>query len=240
VTDPGSGNESASSFVWLDTSTSDSEGCDFTDNEVSSYSTSALCIASGFEYSGMTNGQLLVEHWFFNGEKIAEYSYAWEWDETGLFGTYLPNGGDPMPAGSYYVELYAGDSLTFMGKSGQVTVEGDGGTTQPQTPVSGNTITVYGVVTDESTGKPINEAYVFVLTPGTTYDEWANTNYADKYIVSYLQTGANGSYRITDIPRDTEFTLVFSAQGYYDASLDNAVATDSDPDTLELNVGLTK
>lgn len=240
VTDPGSGNERATDFVWLDTSTSNNEGCDFTDNTVNSYDESALCIAAGFEFSGMTNGQLVVENWFLDDEQVAEYSYAWEWDESGLFGTYLPNDGEPMPAGTYYVELYAGDALNLMGKSSEVVVEGDGSTAQPQTPASGDTVTVYGMVYDESTGKPINDAYVFVLTPGTTYDEWAAENYADKYIVSYVQTGADGQYKITDIPRGVEFTLVFSAQGYYDVSLDNAKASDTEPEMNELNIGLTK
>jgi serine protease Do len=240
VTESGSGSESATNFVWLDTSTSSSEGCDFTDTEVNSYSTSALCIATGFEYSGMTNGELLVEHWFKDGEKVAEYSYAWEWDESGLFGTYLPNDGNPMPSGSYKVELYAGDALTLMGTSSEVTVEGGGGTTQPQIPTSGNTITVYGQVYDASTNKGINGAYVFVLTPGITYDQWANENFADQYISAYLQTGSDGKYTITDIPRNTEFTLVYSAQGYYDSFADNQIAGDNDPAEFELNVGLTK
>jgi serine protease Do len=241
VTSSGSGNENATNFTWLDTSTSSPEGCDFTDNTVDSYSESALCIAAGFEFSGMTNGQLLVEHWYLNGEQVAEYSYAWEWDESGLFGTYLPNEGSPMPAGSYYVELLAGDSLTLMGTSSEVVV-GEGGTAQPQpqAPSSGNSVTVYGQIYDEATGKPIKDAYVFVLTSGTTYDEWASENYADQYIVTYLQTGADGNYTITDIPRNVEFTLVFAAEGYYDVSLDNAIADDSEPAETELNIGLNK
>jgi S1-C subfamily serine protease len=240
VTNPGSGSENASGFVWLDTSSATTQECDWSGDTVNSYPSGSLCIAAGFEYSGMTNGQLLVEYWYLDGEKVAEYSYAWEWNESGLFGTYLPNGGDPMPAGNYKVELYAGDNLTFMGSSSEVSVAG-GGTSQPTQPSSSTgTVTVYGVVSDEATGKPINNAYVFVLTPGITYAQWANENYPDKYISTYLQTGSNGTYKITGIPRNTEFTLVFAAQGYYDAYLDNAIAKDSDPDNLELNVGLTK
>jgi S1-C subfamily serine protease len=239
VSDPGSGNESATDFVWLDTSSATTQECDWSNDIVNSYGDNSLCIATAFEYAGMTNGQLLVEYWYLDGEKVAEYSYAWEWDESGLLATYLPNGGDPMPGGNYKVELYAGDNLTFMGVSPEVTVSGDG-TSTPSQPSSGNTVSVYGVVYDDATGNPIKDAYVFVLTPGVTYDEWAKENYADKYISTYLQTGSDGKYKITGIPRNTEFTIVFSAQGYYDASLDNAVATDSDPDNLELNVGLTK
>ncbi len=241
VSAPGSGNESASDFVWLDTSSATSQECDWSNDIVNAYPSDALCIAAGFEYSGMTNGQLLVEYWYLNGEKVAEYSYAWEWDESGLFGTYLPNNGDPMPAGNYKVELYAGDNLTFMGASPEVEVSGEGGTSQPSQPSSSDdTVSVYGIVYDEATGKPINGAFVFVLTPGVTYEQWSNENYADQYISAYLQTGSNGAYQITGIPRNTEFTLVFSAQGYYDAYLDNAIATDNDPAEFELNVGLTK
>lgn len=241
VSAPGSGNESASDFVWLDTSSATSQECDWSNDIVNAYPSDALCIAAGFEYSGMTNGQLLVEYWYLNGEKVAEYSYAWEWDESGLFGTYLPNGGDPMPAGNYKVELYAGDNLTFMGASPEVEVSGEGGTSQPSQPSSSDdTVSVYGIVYDEATGKPINGAFVFVLTPGVTYEQWSNENYADQYISAYLQTGSNGGYQITGIPRNTEFTLVFTAQGYYDAYLDNAIATDNDPAEFELNVGLTK
>ncbi|MEN9562964.1 MAG: hypothetical protein RIR73_1208, partial [Chloroflexota bacterium] len=63
VSAPGSGNESATNFVWLDTSASSvQDGCDFSDSTVNSYGESVLCIAAGFDYSGMTDGQLMVEH----------------------------------------------------------------------------------------------------------------------------------------------------------------------------------
>lgn len=245
VSNPGGGNESATGFVWLDTSPSTAQKCKWSDNTVNSYENSAWCVAAGFEFSGMTNGELLVEHWFLNGEKAVEYSYAWEWDESGLFGTYLNNEGKPMPAGIYKVELFAGDTQKPIGTSSEVTVGGGGGSQpqqpqQPQQPSSGDTITVYGVVYDAATNNPISGAYVFVLTPGTTYDQWAATNYSDKYIVTYLQTTENGNYKITGIPRNTQFTLVFSAQGYYDSYADNLIAGANDPESNELNVGLGK
>lgn len=241
VSAPGSGSESAANFVWLDTSASSAQdGCQFNDSTINSYGESVLCIAAGFEYSGMTDGQLLVEHWFLNDKQVAEYSYAWEWGESGLFGTFLPNDGDPMPAGEYRLELFAGDALTPMGNSTQVAVAG-GGTTQPQQPASSeDTITVYGLVYDASTNNPISGAYVFVLTPGTTYDEWSTANFSDEYVNTYIETNSTGSYTITDIPRNTEFTLVFAAQGYYDSFADNLTAGPNDPDQNEINVGLSK
>ncbi|KXK11004.1 MAG: 2-alkenal reductase [Chloroflexi bacterium OLB14] len=245
ITNPGSGSESASNFVWVDTSntTSSSEQCNYGDADkiVDAYAEDTLCIATVFEYSGMTNGEQFVEYWYLDGKQIDQYSYAWEWDESGLFVTYLPNGGNPMPAGTYTLEVYAGDNQTLIGTSSKVQVSGEGGSFQTNpAPEDADTISVYGVVYDDATQKPINDAYVFVLTPGTTYDEWAAENYADKYVVTYLQTGNDGTYRITGIPRNTEFTLVFSAQGYYDSSLDNATASDNDPAEFELNVGLSQ
>ncbi|MBL8064174.1 MAG: trypsin-like peptidase domain-containing protein [Anaerolineales bacterium] len=243
VSQPGSGNEATANFVWLDTSTSSSQKCDWSDTAVNSYTDSALCIAAGFEYSGMTDGELLVEHWYLNNEKVGEYSYAWEWGETGLFGTYLPNEGNPMPAGDYRLELFAGDGLKPIGSSSNVTVGSGGGNsggTGTQEEPASDTILVFGQVYDASTNKPIVGAYVFVLTPGTTYDEWANANYAESYINTYLQTDAEGYYTITGIPRNTEFTLVYSSQGYYDSYADNLIAGPDDLPLIELNVGLSK
>jgi serine protease Do len=239
ASEPGSGNETAKDFVWLDTSGS-TQKCQWNNNIVNSYPGSALCIAAGFEYSGMTKGQLVAENWFLNGKKVTEYSYAWEWDESGLFAAYLPNEGNPVPPGTYYVEVLAGTNLRSLGRSPEVTVGGGGSSqpTQPSQPSGGNTVTVYGIVYDSATNKPLSDVYVFVLTPGTTYDQWANTNFDDKYIVTFLQTGSNGGYKITGIPRNSQFTLVFSTPGYYNAYADNLMADASAPEMNELNVGL--
>lgn len=243
VSNPGGGTESASGFTWLDTSGSGTQGCDFSDTTVNSYDDSALCIAAGFEYAGMTDGELLVEHWFLNNKQIAEYSYAWEWGQTGLFGTYLPNEGNPMPAGTYRLELFAGDAQRPMGSSSEIAVASGSGNSnqQPQQPsTNADTITVYGLIFDAATNSPIAGAYVFVLTPGTTYDQWAAANYADSYINTYLETDASGKYEISGIPRNTQFTLVYSAQGYYDSYADNQIAATGDPAEYEINVGLSK
>ncbi len=238
ISEAGSGNESATGFVWLDTSISTPQECNWTNTPVNSYPATALCIAASFEYAGMTNSELVLEHWYQNGQKIAEYSYAWEWSESGLLGVYLPNNGNPIPPGSYYVELFAGAPLKSIGRSSEVKV-GSGQPSQPTLP-SGGTITVYGVVYDAATNKPIAGAYVFVLSPGITYLQWQSANYADKYIVTYLQTGSDGKYKITGIPRNTLFTLVYAAHGYYDAYADNLQAGPDDAEWNELNVGLNK
>lgn len=239
VSQPGNGNETASNFVWLEIAANSSE-CQWTENIVTSYPASTTCIAAGFDYSGMTPGQLMVEYWYLNGEKVSEYSYAWEWDEQGLFATYLPNDGNPMQSGNYRLELFAGDALKPLGSSPEVTV-GSGGSTPPSTqPSNSDTISVYGLIYDASTNKPISGAYVVILTSGTTYDQWVKSNYAESYVAGSLQTGNNGKYEITDIPRNTPFTLVYWADGYADSYADNLKATSDDPVRNEINVGLTK
>ncbi|MBK9780355.1 MAG: trypsin-like peptidase domain-containing protein [Anaerolineales bacterium] len=246
VSNPGSGNESVSGFVWLDTTGSTADKCDWADSTVNSYGDSTLCLAAGFEYSGMADGELLVEHWFLNNEQVAEYSYAWEWGESGLFATYLPNDGNPMPAGTYKVEIFAGDAMTPLGSSTNVTVSGSssgnsGNGGLPKQPASNSdTITVYGLIYDSATNSAIPGAYVFILTPGTTYDEWEAADFADSYVNTFLETDASGKYTISDIPRNTEFTLVFAAQGYYDSYADNQYAGSNDPDSYEINVGLSQ
>jgi S1-C subfamily serine protease len=238
VSEAGSGGEAASNFAWLE-ATYASNGCDL-GNAVSSFPASVLCIGASFDYSGMTPGELVREQWYLNGKPASEYSYAWDFKTDGTFGTYLPNNGDPMPEGEYYLEMYAGNNNKLMGTSGTVQVgSGGGGTTTPP-PSQGDTVTVYGLVYDANTNNPISGVSVFILTPGTTYDKWQKDNYSDKYIVASLKTEGSGQYKITGIPRNTQFTIVFSVEGYYDQYGDNLSAASSDPAELEMNVGMNK
>jgi len=239
VTESGSGNEAASGFTWLE-ATYKSDGCDL-GSAVSSYPSSVLCIGVSFTYSGMTKGEAVREQWFLNGKPATEYSYAWDFKTDGTFGTYLPNNGDAMPDGEYYLEMHAGDADRVIGTSGAVTVgSGGGGTTPPPSTPTGDTVTIYGVITDADTGNPISGAYVFVLSSGMTYDKWQSENFADKYIVAQLKTDGSGAYRITDIPRNTPFTFVFAAENYNDKFGDNLEIGPDDPSQLELNVAMNK
>jgi hypothetical protein len=237
VTEAGSGSEAAGNFSWLE-ATYNSNGCDL-GNAVTSFPASALCIGASFDYSGMTPGELVREQWYLNGQPAGEYSYAWDFKTDGTFGTYLPNNGDPMSEGEYYLEMYAGSNNNLIGTSGTVLVgSGGGGTTPP--PAQGDTITVYGLVYDANTNNPISGAQVVILTPGTTYDQWQKDNYSDKYVIASLKTESSGKYKITGVPRNTQFTIAFSAQGYYDMYGDNLIASSSDPAELEMNVGMNK
>jgi S1-C subfamily serine protease len=240
VTEAGSGEEAVTDFVWFDTSNS-KDTCENTGDGVGvdSYPANALCIWTYFNYSGLTDGQQIRELWYNNAETVGEATYSWESGPEGSIGTFLGNAGDPMPAGEYYLEMYAGDDDHVIGTSGKVVVgDGSGGGTSQ--PAQEDTVTVYGVIFDADTKKPINGAYVFVAQ-GVTYEEWQSENFADKYLIAGMQVDKTGKYEILDVPRDIPFTYVFSAEGYYDSWLDDAVIPIDDPARrFELNAEMSK
>lgn len=126
VTSAGSGNEAVSDFVWVDTTKSTMDTCEWVDEEiVNSYSSSAYCIAVGFEYSGMANGQQVRELWYLDGSVFLEYSFVWEQESEGYLSTYLPNNRETMPPGEYRLEIYAGEDDRLIGASDSVIVEDD-------------------------------------------------------------------------------------------------------------------
>lgn len=240
VSQAGSGSESASNFFWNEANYNTDGSCDL-GNNVTSFPSSVRCIGLVMDYSGMTPGEQVKENWYLNGKLVNEYPFAWNFKTDGTYGTYLPNKGDPLPDGEYYLEMYAGSNNKLMGTSPKVTVGGGGGTTTPPSSQSqSDTVTVYGLVYDSNTNNPISGVSVFILTPGTTYDQWAGNNYSDKYIVASLKTAGNGKYKITGIPRNTQFTIVFSVQGYFDKYGDNLTVSSSDPAEFEMNVGMNK
>ncbi len=238
ASEPGSGQEAVNNFSWLDSAKSSAKNCDWSGDVVDAYSNAALCIVTGFDYSGMTNGEPVREKWYLNNEIANDFSYSWEYDAAGSIASVLPNDGKSMPEGEYYVEVYAGNDEHLIGKSGKVVVgSGTGGSFQaPQ----GDTITVYGLVYDADTNKPLAGASIFVLSSGITYDKWASENFPDKYIKASLETDNAGKYKITDIPRNTLFTIVYYVDGYNASAADNLKAGANDPEMNEINVGLSK
>lgn len=126
VTAAGSGEEAASDFVWLDTTKSTADTCEWLKTEVvRSYTSSAYCIAVGFEFSGMTDGEQVREVWYLDGALYLDYPFVWEEGTEGFFSTYLPNNRDTMPPGEYHLEVYAGEGDRLIGASDSVIVEED-------------------------------------------------------------------------------------------------------------------
>jgi len=233
IAEDGTGEEELSNLGWFSSDANCNPG-----EVVESYDANTLCIVPGFSYSGMTNGEAFREVWTYNGEQFGEYTYSWEWGSEGELVSNMSNEGNPVPEGTYTVEFFAGANSKKLGTAPEVVVGStSGGTSQPP---QEDTITVYGVIFDADSNKPISGAYVFILTPGTTYSQWQSEGFADKYIIASLQTGSNGKFEITGIPRNTQFTIVFSAEGYRDTYGDNLQAGPNDPDRIDLSYGMSK
>jgi S1-C subfamily serine protease len=241
VSEPGTGSEKWSNFSWLDTSSADKNGCNNTGSTVNAYAAGALCVWSYFDYAGMTKGEQVRELWFHNGKNVGDFKYSWEENESGSIGTYLGNGGNPLPEGTYYVEFYAGDDLHKIGTTSEVVVGSAASSSGGQAPApSGDTFTLYGMIYDMSTQKPISGAYVAVLKADITYEEWQKANFTEDYLAAAVQTGSDGKYKITDIPRGVSITYVFAAEGYSDYWENNVIADNKTPDLTEANIGLSK
>jgi hypothetical protein len=132
----------------------------------------------------------------------------------------------------------------FVGSAQRVLTQGSvavgSGSSTPTQPASAG-ITLFGTVTDASTGGMISGAYVFVLVSGVNYDSWAAANYPDNQILLVTKTDSNGNYRMpSTFQRNLPFTIVISAKGYYDKYGDNLVWNDSDAAEYRLDAQLNK
>jgi serine protease Do len=229
---PPSGHERMGDIGWY---TLDQQGN--LGDQVSSFPHGATIMVALFEFSGFTNGETWGEVWSYGGETIYSDTYTWDQGSDGVYATYLANQGDPLPDGTYHLELYAGSGNAPLTQSDVVVGTGQN---VPQPP-AGNDIQLSGTITDKSTGNPIPDAYVLVLVSGVTYEDWAASNYPEVEILSYTKSNSYGQYVLPiKLSRNTPFTVVASAQGYYDAYGNNLVWDDSEPSDFTLDISLGK
>ncbi|MBI5840515.1 MAG: trypsin-like peptidase domain-containing protein [Chloroflexi bacterium] len=235
ISTSGSGSESFSNMTWY--SVSGGSECKLGE-PVSSYPSNTAAMAATFDFSGMTDGQEWAELWTADGQEVYSGSYAWTEGESGQSYTCIYATDGSLADGNYRLQLYAGADLPQLAESSVVVGGGSSGTNPP--PAS-NGVAIYGTVTDADTGRTISDAQVFILQPGITYDQWSSANYPESNVYAYALTDANGGYEIPlSIARNEEYTIVASAQGYYDRYGDLLVWTDEDPDRYQLDIQMTK
>jgi hypothetical protein len=233
----GSGNERFGPVFWVEVT--GVGPCEVGD-ELGSYPSGTLGLAPGFEYSGMTNGELWAEVWTLDGQKVFESAYEWEEGPSGTYIDCLTNGGDPMPEGSYHVEFYAGGEGGDLPMLSQGDVEvGTGQVPNPPGPQSG--IQLSGTVYDQNSENAIEGAYVVILYSGVTYADWSGAGYPDADVYTYDQTDSAGYYALPDsLERNTPYTLVAFAEGYLDSYGDNLVWSDEEPADFTIDIPLTQ
>jgi serine protease Do len=233
---PGGGQESFSAITWVKV---DDQGNFGDEIEVSSYPSGSPYLVGLFKFSGMTNGETWSEVWSIDGKESYRGSVAWDQGPQGKYYTFMSaGGGKPLPDGAYHVELFAGTD-TLLTK-GDVSVGGGPGGNNP--PASaGNGVTLYGIVTDADTNKPVSGALVIILKPGVTFDQWYAKDLPKEDVFTFSKTDSKGYFIMpTAINRNQAYTVVGAAEGYNFAYGDNIVWTDKDPDKYEFNFKVTK
>jgi len=225
------GSEQIGQISWF---TVDSQGN--LGDQVDSYPSGTTVLVAGFKFSGFVNGEPCTETWTLGGQTVSTNNSTWDQGSDGTYSTSLSNQGDPLPDGSYHLALFAGSSTDPLSQSDVAVGKGS---SNPQPGKKTGGIQVSGTVTDKSTDNPIPDAYVIVLNPGVTYDDWAGANYPKEDIFTYAKTDSNGEYALTvKLSRNTSYTIVASAHGYYDAYGDNLEWSDQEPADFTMNISL--
>jgi serine protease Do len=225
------GSEQMSAISWYDVDNQGNIG-----NQVTSFPSGTTVMIAAFKFSGFVNGEPWGEIWTSGGQKVYSGTYAWDQGSEGTYGTSLSNQGNALPDGSYHLEIYAGDSNAPLTQSDVVV--GSGSST-PQSTVKG--VRLNGTVTDRDTGNPISGAYIIVLNPGVSYEDWLAAGYPKADIFTYVQTDSNGNYVLPKrLARNTPYTIIASAEGYYDAYGDDQIWNEQEPADYTLDISLSK
>jgi serine protease Do len=226
----GNGAEKIGSISWF---TVDSQGN--VGDQVDSYSSGTPIIVGAFQFSGFTNGEPWQEIWTSGGDTVSSGTYEWDQGAEGQYGTSLSHQGDPLPDGSYHLELFAGNNSSPLSQ-GDVVV--GSGTNNPPPSTKGG-VQVSGTITDENSGNPIVGAYFLVLNPGVNWDEFSGADFPTEDIMTYAKTDSNGEYSLpVKLQRNVPYTIVASADGYIDAYGDDLVWNDSDPADYTMDITL--
>jgi hypothetical protein len=68
-----------------------------------------------FEYRNMSTDHTWERIWYLSDREVARSSGPWTEPERGIFDYYIDNGGEPLPAGDWILELYVEGKLRSLG-----------------------------------------------------------------------------------------------------------------------------
>jgi serine protease Do len=206
-------------------------------DQVTSFPSGTSVMIAAFKFSGFVNGEPWSETWTSGGQTVYTGSYAWDQGSDGTYGTSLSNQGNPLSDGSYHLELFAGSSKDPLTQSDVVV---GSGSSKPQPSAKGG-IQISGTVTDKNTGNPIPGTYIVILNSGVKYADFVAAGYPKADIYTYAKSDANGQYVLPQkLARNTPYTLIASADGYYDVYGEDLVWDDQKPANFTMDVSLSK
>ena len=229
----GSGNQRLNLITWSNDFYEETE-CAV--DRVQSFPSSASFVAAVFEYSGMTDGEQIVEVWWLGEEILASFVTNWDEGERGSCTVfYLHNYGDALPNGPYFLEIYVDADLRLIGAA-ETAVGGTGSVASTGT---AGGVNVSGQVLDADSGKPISGAAVFILKPNVDLDGWLNDP-IEASVFAYAETDKTGQFQLpTPLTRGQTYPAAVYASGYriLDGYLD---ITADDPNAITLTLELTR
>jgi len=229
----GSGRQQLRHVTWTDDFYEDTN-CPV--NQRQSFAAGSTFVATVFEYSGMTDGEQVLEVWWLGDQILTTFITNWRQGERGnctVF--YMHNFGDPLPNGNYLLEIYVDDDLRLIGAA--ETVVGGAGTAVSGTPGSG--VMVHGEVLASDSGRPVGGAGVFFLQPGVDLDSWLDDP-VELAVFAYAETDKQGQFQLLQpLERGQRYPGVVYAAGY--RILDGYLEiTSDDPETIFLTLELTR
>ncbi len=68
-----------------------------------------------FDYSGMSTAYTWERVWYLNDKEVSRNAGTWTGPESGVFDYFIDNGGRPLPAGDWVLEIYVEDKLLSLG-----------------------------------------------------------------------------------------------------------------------------
>lgn len=199
-----------------------------------SFGADATALYAYVDFQGMKNGLELHYIWSIDDTVVFEKTTAWPYGAKGSFYLYLTNGGDPMPAGTYQLEvLIAGKSMV----KGSAII---GSSSPGKTPAQATGVTLYGVIYNAYNDKAIAGAQIVILKPGVTVASFLKSQ-KQTMIASYGETDAEGYFSLSPaLERGKTYAVIIVADGYKALAQDKALTITNDmPDSLELEaIGL--
>ncbi len=213
----------------------DSDNCPV--QPVTSFPSGTQKIYAVFKFKNMTSDEDWSRRWLYDQREIISTNDTWSYETSrSCLALTLSNGRDPLPDGTYEVQIYAGADLNLAG-SAQVEVGGKGS----NAPQVGSYVTVKGKVVDANTGKGLANMYVIVLNPGVDPDNWID-NGTDADIYTYTQTDSKGFFSLPDtLARgDNYATVVGNADSDYRNVIGSIDVTDSTPDLMNITIEMSK
>lgn len=187
-----------------------------------------------FDYEGMQDGWAWSREWTLDGETVTTVDDSWAFGEDGEAFWVAINSGEALPVGDYELSLSVlGDVVREAGCA----IVGAGRPTPTPSPVGGD-LEVYGYIVDSATGRGIPGAFLIVLQPGVTVDDF---EWEDAQAFTWGEADRRGYYELgLPLVRGETYSMVVGAEGYNGIGEDGILIDEDLESPFELSLTLQR